>query len=301
MKIDRLIGILTILLQNNKVTAPVLAERFEVSRRTILRDIDVLCQAGIPIVTTQGGDGGIAIMDGYKINKNVLTVSERENLIAALKGLDTVSKTAISEKLMDKIDLNNKSVAVNDSMIINLSSHYKDSLSEKISLLKKAISDKMVVEFDYYYAKGDTHRVIEPYFVEFRWNGWYILGWCKKRKDFRRFKLNRLWELKVTDEEFSLRDISVEQANAGNDFVEPYNMIIKFNKNVKFRLIDEYGLCCYEEKEDCLMMNFTYSNKDYAFDWVLSFADKAEIVEPLETRLEFENIIKSTLSRYTGK
>ena len=63
MKIDRLIGILSILLQKETVTAPALAEQFEVSRRTISRDIDTLCQAGIPIVTRQGVNGGISIMD----------------------------------------------------------------------------------------------------------------------------------------------------------------------------------------------------------------------------------------------
>ena len=80
MKIDRLIGILSILLQKETITAPVLAEQFEVSRRTISRDIDTLCQAGIPIVTRQGINGGISIMDGYTIDRTLLTGSEMKDI-----------------------------------------------------------------------------------------------------------------------------------------------------------------------------------------------------------------------------
>ena len=68
MRLDRLLGIVTVLLQQDQVTAPYLAEKFEVSRRTILRDIDAICMAGIPVVTTRGGRGGISILKGYKLN-----------------------------------------------------------------------------------------------------------------------------------------------------------------------------------------------------------------------------------------
>ena len=88
MKIDRLIGILSILLQQEKVTAPMLAEKFEVSRRTINRDIEVLCQAGIPLVTTQGREGGISIIDGYKVDRTLITSSEMQSILTGLRSLD---------------------------------------------------------------------------------------------------------------------------------------------------------------------------------------------------------------------
>ena len=90
MKIDRLIGILTILMQKEKVTAPYLAEKFEVSRRTINRDIEDMCKAGIPIVTAQGKNGGISIMEGYQIDKTLLTNDDMDSILSALKGLDSV-------------------------------------------------------------------------------------------------------------------------------------------------------------------------------------------------------------------
>ena len=299
MKIDRLIGILTILLQVDKTTAPALAQRFEVSRRTILRDIDSLCLAGIPIATQQGGDGGISIMDGYKINKSVLTADELSNLVTALKGLDSVSKTSHFESLMNKLAPDNRAVvSLTDNVIIDLSSHYKDSLSEKIDLIKQAISDSRVISFDYYYSKGEIRRSIEPYFIEFRWNAWYLFGWCKLRKDFRRFKLNRLWDLQMTDNKFSPRSVPAEKANGEDAFPEPYNMKILFEKSMRFRLIEEYGLNCYKETAEGLLLDFNYTNKDYVFSWLLGFGDKAEIVSPEDIRNEFAALAESIAKKY---
>lgn len=299
MKMDRLIGILTVLLQNDKTTAPALAKRFEVSRRTILRDIDTLCLAGIPIVTTQGGDGGISIMDGYKINKSVLTTDELNSLFTALKGIDSVSKISNFESLMTKLAPDsNAMVSLTDNVIIDLSSHYKDSLSEKIAIIKQAISESRTISFDYYYSKGETRRQAEPYCIEFRWNAWYLFGWCKLREDFRRFKLNRLWDLQLTDERFSPRTILSDKARAEEAFPEPYNMKILFDKSMRFRLIEDYGLNCYTETDGGLLLDFNYTNKDYAFTWILGFGDKAEILEPRDVRNEFLVTAKNIVKRY---
>ena len=301
MKIDRLIGILTILLQNKKTTAPELAKHFEVSRRTILRDIDALNMAGVPIASTRGGDGGIAIMDGYKINHGVLTTDELQNLIAALKGLDSVSKHSNLENLMGKLTQGNAVVSLADSIIIDLSSYYKDSLSEKIALLKQAISESQAILFDYYYEKGNTRREVEPYCIEFRWKAWYLFGWCRKNKDFRRFKLNRLWELVLTNEHFCKRTVPNGILNASEVWGEQdkkNSIQIRFDKSVRFRLIDEYGLNSYEENENGLMLSLDYTKKDYVFNWVLGFGEKAEILSPLDVRAEFAEVAKNIYSKY---
>ena len=91
MKIDRLIGILSVLLQKEKITAPELAEKFEVSRRTINRDIENLCKAGIPISTSQGTGGGIRIMEGYRMDRTLLTSKDMQMILAGVRSLDSVS------------------------------------------------------------------------------------------------------------------------------------------------------------------------------------------------------------------
>ena len=103
MKIDRLIGILSILLQEEKITAPELAERFEVSRRTINRDIEDLCRAGIPIFTSQGAGGGISIMDGYRMDRTILTSRDMQMILAGLRSLDSVSVSHYYGQLMEKL------------------------------------------------------------------------------------------------------------------------------------------------------------------------------------------------------
>jgi len=301
MKLDRLIGILTILLQNKKTTAPELAKHFEVSRRTILRDIDTLNMAGIPIVTTRGGDGGIAIMNGYKINHGVLTTDELQSLIAALKGLDSVSKQSNLKNLMGKLTHENVAVSLSDSIVINLSGYCKDALSEKIALIKQAISESRTISFDYYYEKGNTRREVEPYCIEFRWKAWYLFGWCRKSKGFRRFKLSRLWELVITNEHFIRCAVPDDILNASNTFNEQNkknNIQVRFDKSVRHRLIEEYGLNCYEENESGLLLSLNYANKDYVFSWVLGFGDKAEILHPLNIREEFAEVARNIFCKY---
>jgi len=260
MKLDRLIGILTILLQNEKTTAPELARRFEVSRRTIQRDVEALSMAGIPIVTAQGGNGGISVMEGYR--------------------------------------LNNRDAFTAQEQLINLYGYHEDSLSEKIKQLKQAIALCRTVCFDYYYSKGEMVREIEPCFVEFRWGAWYVFGWCRLRQDFRRFKLDRLWNLTLTDSTFEPRPVPPEQADAGEAFPSAYHVKILFDKSVRYRLIEDYGLHCYEETDEGLLLSLDYTNQEYIFSWVLGFGDKAELLWPEETRAEFAALARKISVRY---
>ncbi len=299
MKIDRLIAVLTCLLQNEKVTAQELAQRFEVSHRTILRDIDSLALAGIPIVTTQGNNGGISIMNGYKLDKSLLTVDELQNIIIGLKGLGSVSKTSNIEQLIQKLSPNsNAMVSLNDHIFIDLSSYYKDSLSEKIKLIKQAISEKRLIEFDYYYDKGIVKRKIEPYFIQFKWSSWYVFGWCCERDNFRLFKLNRLYQLLITDENFLTRPISIDEANSNTGFSEEYEAEFLFDKSVRFRLIEDYGLNCYTETDEGLYLKLNYTNHSYIISWILGFGDKVTVLEPQDLKDELKQIAKNIFDKY---
>ena len=140
IKIDRLIGILSILLQREKVTAPELAERFEVSLRTIQRDIESLCQAGIPIITARGPGGGISIMEGYRVDRTVLTIPEMRTILTGLRSLDSVSGTRRYLQLMEKLSAGSVGQTPGSThMLVDLSSWYKTSLPPKIELIQNAI------------------------------------------------------------------------------------------------------------------------------------------------------------------
>ena len=155
MKMDRLIGILSILLQRERVTAPELAEQFEVSRRTIQRDIEALGRAGIPIATAQGAGGGISIMEGYRVDRTVLTAPEMGAILAGLRSLDSVSGTRRYAQLMEKLSAGTGGLVSGGAhMLIDLSSWYKTSLPPKVELIQGAIEQHRILRFAYFSPKG---------------------------------------------------------------------------------------------------------------------------------------------------
>lgn len=184
MKIDRLIGILSLLLQKEKVTAPELAERFEVSRRTINRDIEALCRAGIPIVTSQGQNGGISVMEGYKIDRTLLTSAEMQEILAGLRGLDSVSGNGRAAQLMEKLSAGASTLIPGaQNILIDLSSWYKEALAPRIELVREGMDQHRLLSFCYYAPGGESRRTIEPYYLIFRWSSWYVWGYCRTREE----------------------------------------------------------------------------------------------------------------------
>lgn len=295
MKIDRLIGILSVLLQQAKVTAPVLAKKFEVSRRTIQRDIEALCQAGIPVVTEQGKNGGISIMDGFTIERQLFTSAEFRAILSGLRSLDSITQSNKYQLLMEKL-----SFAATDArnskehILINLSSWYKVSLGPKIELIQSAIENHQRIEFQYYSPSGESIRKIEPYLLVFQWSSWYVWGYCTLRLTFRLFKLNRMDQLCNLEESFEEREIP-EFSVQPEDIYQPCGVKLTavFTPEAKWRLIEEFGIHSFQELQDGkLYMEITWSKLDSLFCWLLGFRDQVEIIEPKEAREAFQQLLR---------
>lgn len=302
MKIDRLIGILSVLLQKDVVTAPYLAERFEVSRRTINRDIEDLCKAGIPIVTKQGMNGGISIMDDYKLDRTLLTNAEMQDILAGLRSLDSINGTNRYGQLMEKLSVGSSDFMTgNQSVLIDLSSWYKDSLAPKIDLIRGAIETGRELEFRYYAPHGEGDRCIQPYYLIFRWSSWYVWGWCKKREDLRLFKLNRMDDLRLSEAAFVKQ--SVPFPDLSNERIFPDGIRVKalFDAGCKWRLVEEFGSHCFEEQTDGrLLFHADYTDKENLITWLLTFREQAEILEPESIRAEMRQIIEKMRKTYDG-
>lgn len=282
MKIDRLIGIIMILLQKDKVTAPELAKRFEVSRRTINRDIEDISKAGIPIVTTQGSGGGISILDSYKMDKALLNDDELQAIFSGLKGIDSISETSYLTKMIEKLSEKNNCIQVDDSIIIDLASHYQKPLTQKIDIIKNAIHTGQCISFRYYYKKGECVRCIEPYHLIFKWSSWYVFGYCLDRKAYRLFKLNRLWNIRLLDKAFTPREIPKNELQLDDYFSsDTIHLKAVFSKSEKYRLIEEYGVNCYSITDsDELLLERDFASYDNMRSWIFSFGDKVKILEP---------------------
>lgn len=301
MKIDRLIGIISILLQKEKVTAPYLAEKFEVSRRTINRDVENLCKAGIPIVTEQGKNGGISIAEGYKVDRTLFTSGEIQAILSGLKSLDSVSGSNRYQLLMDKLSCgSNDYVGASGPVVINLSSWYQSSLPPKFELIKDAIERKKKIEFHYYGPGGDNTRLLEPCLLIFEWSSWYVWGYCLLRADFRMFKLNRMDQIRCTNEDCEKREIPLYHMDPRKvSWTNGVEVTAEFDKSMKWRLIEEFGINSFSENADGrLLMNIGWSDQESLFGWLLGFRDCVRIIEPVEYQKDFLNLLERIKNLY---
>lgn len=288
------------LLQEEKTTAPELAERFEVSKRTINRDIEDLCKAGIPIRTSQGTGGGISIMDGYRMDRTILTSKDMQMILAGLRSLDSVSGSSYYGQLMEKIQAGSSEfITGRDSILIDLSSWYRDSLAPKIETIQDAIGDRRLIKFRYYAPSGESTRTVEPYYLVFRWSSWYLWGWCLKRKDFRLFNLNRMDGVQKTGKTFECRDATMPDLS--NERIFPGGIKVKalFDADQKWRLVEEFGSSCFTETDDGrLLFTADYTDMDNLITWIMTFGDKAEVLEPKEARKKIALMVQKMTTIY---
>ena len=300
MKTDRLIGILSVLLQEEQTTAPKLAEMFEVSRRTINRDIETLCMAGIPIQTLQGTGGGIRIMDGYRVDRTILTSKDMRMIMAGLRSLDSVSGSRYYSQLMEKLQAGSSEFLVGrDSVLIDLSSWYKESLAPKMETIQNAIEDARMIQFRYYSPSGEQVRMIEPYYLIFRWSSWYLYGWCTDRNDYRLFKLNRMDQIQETEQRYERREAPLPDLSDEKIFPGGIRVKALFDRDQKWRLAEEFGPDSVTETEDGkLLFTADYTDLDNLVTWLMTFKDKAEVLEPPEAREMIAEAVKRMSAIY---
>ena len=300
MNLDRLVGILAVLLNNERITAPALAEKFEVSRRTINRDIERLCRAGIPIVTEQGRNGGIHIMEGYAISRTLFTGDEMQAILAGLRSLDSVCDTRRYQRLMEKLPLRETEVWAGDGCIrVDLASWYYASLAPKIEQIRSAINAHVLIEFDYISPRGDSFRRIEPYILLYQWSSWYVFGFCRQRMEFRLFKLNRMQNLRATEAYFEPRELPEAHFSARDMLPPAYEITALVAPEMRWRLVDDFGPDSFTADPDGrLRFTFRFSDREGALTWLMTFGDRAEVVSPEALRVEISHIVEKLAQMY---
>ena len=167
-----------------------------------------------------------------------------------------------------------------------------------IELIKRAVLEAKLIEFDYYYEKGDVHRRIEPYFVIFQWSAWYVFGFCLERQDWRLFKLLRLWDLTLSEETYTPREIPPEKRDFNTSYTSDKKLIALFDPSVKYHLVETYGMGCFTETNDGLLFEMSYTNRDFFIGWFLGFGDKVKVLEPSDMANDIKTAAKNILSKY---
>lgn len=305
MKLDRMLYIITYLLNHRKVRAQELADQFEVSVRTIYRDIDAISQAGIPIVTYQGMDGGIGLVEGFKLDRNLLTGEEVSKIVNALKGVQSISDDTKIKLLIEKLSgiaPDKELIPTGNEIMIDLSSWSRyDQLNKSIRRLKDAIRDCRLIRFKYFTNEKLTEREAEPYQIIFKESNWYLYAFCRLRNDFRLFKLRRISELDVLDEHFqpqpcSVSDLHWDEINDKSDRME---IVVLFDPIMKYSIDDIFGVENYEYAEDGrLRVTLLMPIAVWLYGFLLGFGDKAEIVEPPELREKISMMAEDVAKLY---
>lgn len=298
MTIDRLIGILAVLLREGQVTAGSLADRFEVSERTIRRDIDRLCRAGIPLRTARGAGGGVSVMEGYDLDRTVLTDADRGAILAGLRSLDSVSGTGRYRQLMEKLPPPDRAAA-DDCVVIDLASWYGPVLAPRLAELKAACTGRRPVRFTYCAPDGDSLRTVEPDKLVFRWSSWYLYGWCRDRGDWRLFKLNRMLALETLEETFTPRPAPWPVTPPERVYPGRLQASLRFAPSARWRLVDEYGADSFRIQPDgSLLFERGFPDQESLVRWALSFGEAAEILSPAGARRALAEIGKKMWEKH---
>lgn len=298
MEQSRLFKIVYHLLEKGKSTAPELAEKFEVSIRTIYRDLDAISAAGIPIYATQGKGGGIFIMQDFVLNKSILSEQEKEQILMALQGISVTEHNQTDELLMKLGGLFQSKVT--NWIEVDFSEWYKNTPNYDVfNLIKNAIFNQYIITFSYFAREGNySNRTVEPIKLIFKNKDWYLYGFCLLRNDFRFFKLTRIKELKISSDTFK-REVKnipeIETVIKDNNFIPAK---LRFSPKAAFRVYDEFTDNVSKDNQGNLYVNIDLPDNETLFSYILSFGDNVEILEPDYLRESMKEKLALMLENY---
>ncbi|MCL1787996.1 MAG: YafY family transcriptional regulator [Defluviitaleaceae bacterium] len=281
MQVNRLFDIIYILLNKKTATAKELAGRFNVSTRTIYRDVDTLSLAGIPIYTEKGKGGGISLLPDFVLNKSILSDREQDEILSALQGLSLIQSGDTGQVLQRLSGIFNKTAT--KWLEVDFSD-WSFTGGEVFEHLKNAILERKIARFDYYSTYGEkTHRHIEPMQLWFKSRAWYIKGFCLAKQDMRLFKLSRIRNLTIAGDTFAERDLlaprpAAEAApRAGKDVA----LRLHISQEMTYRVLDEFADDMVEKQPDgSFMVNVTWPEDEWVYGYILSYGRHMKVLSP---------------------
>lgn len=311
MKVDRLVSIILILLDKKRIGAQELADLFEVSPRTIYRDIDAICMAGIPIRSTPGVGGGFEIMPNYKIDKNVFSTTD---LSALLMGLSSLSDIVRGDELVHALAKVKSFIPAEQSNDIEVKANQicidlrpwmsNRNIRPYLETIQTALQEKHLLTFTYIDRHGNqTTRTVEPYQLVLKNSHWYFQGYCHKRNDFRLFRLSRILSLHMEKDTFVPREYQKPQLDI-DDIVAPMqkSITLRIHQSIMDRVLD---YCAYErfsaDDDTHYIVDFPFIENDYYYDMLLSFGCKCECLGPAPIRAEMKRRILELAANYADE
>ncbi|OGU81012.1 MAG: hypothetical protein A2499_09770 [Stygiobacter sp. RIFOXYC12_FULL_38_8] len=298
MRIDRMLGIVVLLLNRERVSAKYLADRFEISVRTVYRDIEAINMAGIPIVAYAGNNGGFSIMENYRLDRQVLTLQDMTSILTALKGvsptLDDSDIDNVTEKILslvpdDKMELLKQ--RFEEFCIDIMPWGQKQQPKEYLKELQIAVSQKKLVCFDYRNSKGEfAKRTVEPMTLVYKGFGWYLFAFCKVKNDYRIFKLVRMSNLVTEEEYFKRKNKSYHDfMKLSSDKSQFINIVLRYSAEIKAQVEEYFDEGTIEYQDDgSMIVRIAMPNDNWLHSIILGSGEHVEVLEPEYLR----NIIK---------
>lgn len=233
------------------------------------------------------------------MDRTLLTSKDMQMIMAGLRSLDSVSGSHYTSQLMEKIKAGSSDfVQGNDMILIDLSSWNKEAVSEKIELIQAAIELNQAIRFDYYSAKGESSRLVDPYYLIFKWSSWYVWGFCRTKQDFRVFKLNRMDHLVQSGEPAAQRTIPMPEFETTRFFPAQVRLKALFDPSMKWHLIESYGTSSFQIQTDGTLLFERDMDEENLISWLLSCRDKVTVLEPQTVREKLRIIASEIGAKY---
>ena len=297
---SRLFKILYYLLDKGTATAPELAERFEVSVRTIYRDIDMLSSAGIPVYTTTGHGGGIHLVDNFVLKKSLLSEQEMQDILIGVQSLSAVPYPN-TDGVMSKLKA---TFRMPESDWIEIDFSRWGSIAEKekcfFERLKRSILDQQEIQFLYYNTLGEgSRRRCQPLKLVYKDKAWYLYAFCLKRKDYRLFRISRMKELLVSEQRFKKHSerkgpVFSLMEEMGN----PIEIGLSFPKEVSYRVYDTFEDDVIKWDGQEIRVNVTLPETEWLYGFIMSFGNQVSILYPLSLKEKIIERYKIALKHF---
>lgn len=295
MQINRLFEIVYLLLEKETVTAKELAGHFEVSVRTIYRDIDILSTAGIPVYTNKGKGGGISLLDNFVLDKSILSEEEQNQIIFALQSLEKLDRNS-EKKALEKMSRLFRKETEN---WIEIDFSNWSNENNKFEIIKQAILKKQVMEFTYFNSYGEEmKRQVEPLQIWFKDKAWYMKAYCRVKQDYRIFKIARIRDIKILEETFE-RKFPQEQEKKPYE-IKFISLELEISKAKAYRVYDEFEKENIEKKEDGnFIVHVDYPENDWVYEYILSFGEHIKVIAPEYARNIIKDKIRKMIKNYS--
>jgi len=300
MQSDRLFEIIYLLLTHSGTTAGELAERFEVSARTIYRDIDKLSAAGIPVYASKGKGGGIRLLPDFVLDKSLLSEKEQNEILFALQSLKATNTGEGGAVLSHLSALFQRQSG--DWIDVDFSAWGGgDNERRKFSALKTGILERRVVTFNYYASNGgESFRKVEPVKLRFKGAAWYLQGFCLNKQAFRTFKIMRMQDVCLTEEPFARRSPPLPELEPqGLSPGAEVTLSLWFSPRMAYRIYDDFDHRLVQKNGDgSFSVTVKYIEDGWVYGYLLSFGEDVRVVSPQHIRDVLKEKAKKIVSLY---